>query len=230
MIQNFMMQIHHATGIKNYEEYIKIQLDRVSLDPIKFAQNYINWAAIDLLDRSKSKILDIGCGNGAILSTLITLGFNPENLYGVDINEEKLKTLGINNIFHADMHDLSFFKNDTFDYVVSTHSLEHALDPIQVLNELKRVVKSDGKILIVIPYPEPDKYHNVHVGKFTLKTDYKTSIDDREALNYCDVLTNIGFKINKKYIEVQTEVLGKYWNIKHNPHGRQNEIWTVLSK
>lgn len=225
-----MIQIHNDTGIKNHTEYIKIQLDRMSVDPIEFAQNYINWAGINLLDRSQSKILDIGCGNGAILSTLITLGFNPENLYGVDINKEKLKSLNINNIFNADMHDLSFFKNDMFDCVVSTHSLEHALDPIQVLNELKRVVKSDGKILIVIPYPEPDKYHNVHVGKFALKTDYKTSINDRNALNYCDVLTNIGFKIDKKYIEVVDEGLSKHWNIKHNPNGRQNEIWTVLSK
>lgn len=225
-----MIKINDNTDIKNYEEYIKIQLDRMSNDPTNFAQNYINWADIDLLDKSKSKILDIGCGNGIILSTLIKLGFDIENLYGVDINEEKLKSLNIKNIFNIDMHDLSIFKNNTFDYVISTHSLEHALDPIQVLSELHRIIKSDGKVLIVIPYPEPDKYHNVHVGKFDLKTDYKNSIDDREALNYCEILKNIGFKIDKKHIEVVDEILAKKWNFKCNPRGRQNEVWTVLSK
>lgn len=39
-----------------------------------------------------------------------------------------------------------------------------------------------------------------------------------------------GIKNHAEYIEMVDDGLSKHWNIKHNPNGRQNKIWTILSK
>jgi SAM-dependent methyltransferase len=43
------------------------------------------------------------------------------------------------------------FGDASADYVISKHSLEHVLDPVAALTEWRRVLKSKGKILVVLP-------------------------------------------------------------------------------
>lgn len=43
------------------------------------------------------------------------------------------------------------FKNETFDFIVSHHSLEHMRDIISTIKEWLRVLKKGGKIVIVTP-------------------------------------------------------------------------------
>lgn len=43
------------------------------------------------------------------------------------------------------------FKNETFDFIVSHHSLEHMKDTQGTLNEWLRIIKCGGKICIVMP-------------------------------------------------------------------------------
>ncbi len=44
--------------------------------------------------------------------------------------------------------------DDSFDFLVSAHCLEHCIDPIAVLKEFKRVVKSSGLICLILPHCE----------------------------------------------------------------------------
>ena len=39
---------------------------------------------------AEAKILDVGCGTGASLMSLLRIGFTPSNLYGVDIRPEQI--------------------------------------------------------------------------------------------------------------------------------------------
>lgn len=43
------------------------------------------------------------------------------------------------------------FENESLDYLVSFHCLEHHIEPLKVLKEWKRVVKKDGILGIAIP-------------------------------------------------------------------------------
>jgi 2-polyprenyl-3-methyl-5-hydroxy-6-metoxy-1,4-benzoquinol methylase len=47
---------------------------------------------IDLLKNipKDSKILDIGCSSGVLLKDLENLGFDPDNLFGIDISEKAI--------------------------------------------------------------------------------------------------------------------------------------------
>ena len=39
------------------------------------------------LNKKESKIIDIGCGSATQLISLVSLGFNQSNLFGIDINK-----------------------------------------------------------------------------------------------------------------------------------------------
>lgn len=86
-------------------------------------------------------ILDAGCGK---LLTLNEMGFI--NVKGIDLIDAP-------DIIKADMHTVPY-GDSTFDVVYSSHSLEHAYDPLKALAEFKRVLKPDGKLFLVLPYPD----------------------------------------------------------------------------
>ena len=46
------------------------------------------------------------------------------------------------------------FKDDTIDFVLTSHVIEHFYDPIKALKEWYRIVKKDGYILIIAPHKE----------------------------------------------------------------------------
>lgn len=43
------------------------------------------------------------------------------------------------------------FKSGAFDQIILSHVIEHFEDPTQLLNEIKRVLTSDGKIIVAVP-------------------------------------------------------------------------------
>jgi SAM-dependent methyltransferase len=76
------------------------------------------------------------------------------------------------------------FKNETFDFLVSHHSLEHMKDAIATLKEWLRVLKHGSKMAIVVP----DKKHGPF-DDFNHPSEY-------EAEEFRDILNQIsGIKI-----------------------------------
>ena len=57
-------------------------------------KSFVNSLCKISLNKKESKIIDIGCGSASQLISLVSLGFNQENLFGIDINcVSKLKFL-----------------------------------------------------------------------------------------------------------------------------------------
>ncbi len=46
------------------------------------------------------------------------------------------------------------YPDGTYDFLISEHVLEHVKDPILVLNEWKRVLKTDGIVCLTMPSPD----------------------------------------------------------------------------
>uniref|UniRef100_A0A914Y2Z0 Methyltransferase type 11 domain-containing protein n=1 Tax=Panagrolaimus superbus TaxID=310955 RepID=A0A914Y2Z0_9BILA len=46
------------------------------------------------------------------------------------------------------------FANETYDFVISSHSIEHFYDPIKTIEEWLRVIKKGGYIFMIIPHKE----------------------------------------------------------------------------
>lgn len=61
-------------------------------------------------------------------------------------NSKKLGTQ-----FLGEATDLARFPDNSFDFVLSCHSLEHSANPLKALQEWHRVVRSEGHIVLVLP-------------------------------------------------------------------------------
>ena len=103
-----------------------------------------------------SFVLEAGCGVGAQTKIIATKNPN-SNFISVDLSEDSIseakgmiKSLGINNVElkQADIYNLPF-KDETFDSVIICFVLEHLHNPIQALNELKRVLKKGGRMVAI---------------------------------------------------------------------------------
>lgn len=93
--------------------------------------------------RPGARLLDLGCGDGALLAHLTrTQGVSG---YGLEIDAENLARsieAGI-NVIQADLDDgLRDFEPQSFDYVVMTQALQALQRPDQALAEMLRVGKT----------------------------------------------------------------------------------------
>lgn len=98
-------------------------------------------------------ILDVGCGNGAILNRLSKYDKNKYKLLmGIDISKEALQYVKTQKV-RGDISKLPF-KNSSFDLIICTEVIEHSefwRYPL-VLRELERVTQR--YVLITVPNDE----------------------------------------------------------------------------
>lgn len=122
-----------------------------------FAVDRANIAALRSIeiDRTKARVLDVGCGNGASLLQFIRLGFKPSNLTGIDTDEERIaqgraELPGID--FRIENADRLPFADESFDLVVESTMLG-TLDSKPLLagiaSEMVRVTRRGGHIMLI---------------------------------------------------------------------------------
>ena len=98
------------------------------------------------------KILDVGCGPGTYS---IILADNGNNVTGIDFAEHMvrkaaMKSVGKNIQYTiADAYSLPF-KDRSFDMAICTGVLQHVTDEKRVINEMKRVLKEDQGVMMLI--------------------------------------------------------------------------------
>jgi SAM-dependent methyltransferase len=51
----------------------------------------------------------------------------------------------------CDGSDLSIIANDSYDFVLSSHNLEHFANPVKALKEWQRVTRPNGSLVLVLP-------------------------------------------------------------------------------
>ena len=96
-----------------------------------------------------SRVLDVGCGDGALIEALI----KEKNIdaRGIELEENKVKqciSKGLYVIQGNAETELSQFPDKAFDFVVLSQTLQAFYQPENVLNELLRIGK---KVIISIP-------------------------------------------------------------------------------
>ena len=102
-----------------------------------------------LLNKSNPTILDVGCGTGANLKMLATLG----KAEGVDISPQAVefcRQRGLDSVKLGAAEQLPF-ENDSFDIVTSLDVIEHLDDDVAGLREMRRVLRPDGHLLLFVP-------------------------------------------------------------------------------
>ncbi|MBI4357997.1 MAG: methyltransferase domain-containing protein [Candidatus Omnitrophica bacterium] len=104
--------------------------------------------------KGTEKILDVACGTGT-LEQLLVKDYPKQNISGVDISEKMLAVAGHklgaspNVTFSKAAASRVPFPEAHFDLVVCANSFHFFDDPARSLNEMKRVLKTAGRIIIL---------------------------------------------------------------------------------
>jgi len=108
------------------------------------------------------KILDVGCGTGELLKYFKDHGWHTFGIEPVD----KARTFAQNE-YSLDVYEenqLKLFDSQSFDVITLWHVLEHVYDLNGRIEELKRILKPDGVLIIAVP--DIDSYDALHYGKY----------------------------------------------------------------
>jgi SAM-dependent methyltransferase len=127
---------------------------QVDIDPAAARRaEYIRRA---ILAYRPATVLDAGCGRGFYLRLLHELPGIRE-IYGVDTNETYLRAAAQHvrservGLARADITDLPF-PDGRFDLVICSEVLEHVRDDDRALEELARVIRPGGHLVITVPH------------------------------------------------------------------------------
>lgn len=121
-----------------------------------YHQDYLDYGMPDRKiadgkDLKNARILNVGGGSSQDLWYLS--GTN--KVVGLDYAVSGLK-FGQNHQVDGVSADLNFyptlpFESDQFDIVVLKDILEHLIDPLTILSDVKRVLKPDGYVIVSVP-------------------------------------------------------------------------------
>jgi SAM-dependent methyltransferase len=110
----------------------------------------LEWLVRDIAHEfTRPTILDVGCGTGINFSVLAKYG----DTFSSDASEEALsfsKDRGIDGLVRSYVETLPFLAS-TFDLITALDVLEHIDDDLKGLDELLRVMKEDGVLVITVP-------------------------------------------------------------------------------
>lgn len=156
-----------------------------------------------LIDRFKlkkeEKILELGCGRGEFLEAFSKLGLA---CYGVDRSEYGVKNVSDYKFVRVDISkEVLPYPDNYFDVVYHKSLLEHLYSPDHLMKETFRVLRPEGKVIILTP--DWESQMRVFYEDFTHSRPYNTT-----ALE--DLLKISGFSNVQVELFYQLPVIWKY--------------------
>lgn len=148
--------------------------------------NCINYTRADY----DTKILDVGCGNGALLKSLDAIGF--KKLLGIDayIEQEIYYASGL-QILKKEIFDL----DTTWDIIMLHHSFEHMPEQLKTLEKISELLGADGCCIIRIPTTSSYAWKKYNVNWVQIDAPRHLFIHSIESFNI--LASQAGLKIER---------------------------------
>ena len=172
------------------------------LEPIL---RYIRIKKIQKYIKKDAVLLDIGCGNGAFLqyiSNFIEQGIGLDKKENIPISNRNIQ------FKNYEFENRLDFSDNSFNVVTMLAVLEHIKNPQKILNEIYRILKPGGILIITVPTPQAKPV--LEFLAFKLKFVNAEEIKDHKNYFKKDELVRMLFKSNflKENIIVQHFELG----------------------
>lgn len=134
----------YLTAFKAKEMFFPTWIS-IFINPFYFARKHLNRAIYLNAGRLNGKLLDVGCGTKPYQSM-----FNVENYIGLEYENPRSRELGVADQFYTGSKFP--FDDCEFDSILCNQVLEHVFNPVEFLNEINRVLKVKGLILLTVPF------------------------------------------------------------------------------
>lgn len=92
-------------------------------------------------------VLEVGCGQGHLTKALASRGIQ---IVGIDANPQAHEIAGTPLVQCMRAEALTF-DDESFDYIVSVHAIEHIPELEKALAEMARVLRPGGKAVFIYP-------------------------------------------------------------------------------
>ena len=107
---------------------------------------------LSLIDITSGKVLDVGCGRGALLHAIKKISPSLQ-LHGCDIDDESFKLDDV-KFKIVNLNKGISYEDDYFDLVCCIEVIEHIENPFLLVREISRILKKDGILIISSPNVE----------------------------------------------------------------------------
>jgi ubiquinone/menaquinone biosynthesis C-methylase UbiE len=188
----------------NLKDWIDIQ-EKQSL----IGYNYV----LDLIGDTSKNILDVGCGSGSFCELTFKKGMQ---VTGIDISdkfiEEASERIKDASFFVGNMEKLPF-ENDAFNIVCGFNSFQYTNDLTVALHEAYRVLKTNGKIIILIWGPK----QTCEIATFlkSVKSQFPASNSlHRDPFCFSDNGTLKDALVSSSFENIQTNNISSDWKYK----------------
>ena len=128
----------------------------------KYVKKYVR----NIFTNNNDRILDVGSGKNP---------YYQKSMKGKIIRFDIKKYDKIDVIGNADFFP---FRKDSFDKVIIVNSLYYFKDPLKIIENISRILKKNGKLVIITPFFYPvhdvpeDRYRFTEFGLKTILEDY----------------------------------------------------------
>ena len=139
------------------EDIVKSGRDPALVTAARFRAYLNRWQEATPYFSDSSVILDIGCGN--FWPGLFEFHTRRNSdYYGLDIDQRVIDANIIKSqnepgrfTFVKASNDRLPFSSDMFDFIFSSHSIEHSSDLVSTFSELRRVMRPDAYLFFAVP-------------------------------------------------------------------------------
>lgn len=174
-------------------------------------RNRIGRGIMFLDGRHRGRLLDVGCGTGARLSSMRQLGWEVAGIEpaadAVAIAWEKFGLqISVGTLEELRFHD------ETFDAMTMHHVLEHLTDPVGTLNECFRILRPGGQIVIVTPNVKSLCHTIFQKSWAEIAPPWHTYLWSPSSLRSC--IEKIGFTIVRCHTMIRFDKCVQSWMIR----------------
>ena len=121
---------------------LPIILSRIDCDALDIPMQY-------LANRATGRMLDVGCGNASVVKLAQDLGWNAE---GVDVDPQAIEDARCKGlVVHLGELDHINYHQQSFDLVLMNNVIEHVDNPLQIITEVKRILRPGGRLVVTTP-------------------------------------------------------------------------------
>jgi len=128
--------------IEKYSQYVQFYTGDIP-DRLRLWLNKVNW----------NNLLDLGCGDGALLFALKQAGLlENKSVYAADLSQQRIKLVRqISSEFNcqvATADNLSHLPDNSIDFLITTQVIEHVPDEGAMIKEINRVLAPGGTVYL----------------------------------------------------------------------------------
>jgi len=198
--ENFLLKYYKEIYFQNNKAYYKKKYnnDEQTYINSKIKQKYQN---INRLRKSKlvGKVLDIGCGKCEFISFFKKKGWE---VTGIEQSEYSLNNKSIkNSVLIGNANEIIkrlIKQNKKYDLISLNNVLEHLLDPVIIINLIKKLLKKNAILSINIPNDE-SLFQKFLIKNKIVKRNYWVAYPDH--INYFNIksfeyfINQLGLKV-----------------------------------